>query len=390
MVVTFSAQGAVLQEMGANLEPTAIVDLAQDLLATLDEWSPYAVDWLFYQAFFNQRLQGDLRAVRQRLFRSPDPPEPRHLADVLKEVDLSEDLISSADWTLEVVGSEKWFRGPLWTIQERHSHEDVTDIAAIRSMAWLSRVPALARAVAELADRHFSEPLAMHAALIYGIPPWPLRLEVEILPLPLKPGGDPGAVLASMVQMDVDGQTVYAIAGLVLRIYTAKLLVEKHRHVVVDAYAREVAQYGLELRNWSPSLPEVVALWSEEGPLPHLEIIVVIWENRVPRASHIERVLKQEGKGKPFYDRGTHSTQDMVRAIRKWTTATLVLRAGMGNREAMRAWNEEHPDLSYGLDEEYKMLMTSDDVHLREGIRETEEKAARMAERMATHWRTSR
>jgi hypothetical protein len=372
--------------MGANLEPKAIEDLAQDLLATLDEWGPYAVDWLFYQAFYNERLQEDLRVVRQRLFRSPDPPEPRHLADVLELIDLSMDLVSSAAWTFEVVGSEKWFRGPLWTIPQRQSREDVTDIAAIRSMAWLNRAPALARAVAELADKHFSEPLAMYAALIHGIPPWPLRLEVEALPLPLKPGGDPGAISASAVQIDVDGQTVYAIPGLVLRVYTAKLLVEKNRHIVVDAYAREVAQYGLELRNWSRSLPEVVALWSEEGPLPHLAIIVVISENRVPRPSHIDRVVKREGKGKPFYDRGTHSTQDTIRAIRKWTTSMFVLRAGMGNKEAMGAWNELHSALSYEFDPAWIM---SDEVHLREGIRETEAKVARMAERMANHRRTT-
>jgi hypothetical protein len=216
-------------------------------------------------------------------------------------------------------------------------------------------------------------------------PAWPLRLEVEALPLPLRLGDDTRAIPASAVQENVDGQTVYAIPGLVLRIYTAKLLLEKNRHIVAAAYEREAEQHGLELRNWSRSLPEVGAAWSEEGPLPHLAIIVVIWENRVPRASHIERVMKREGKGKPFFDRGTHSTQDTIRAIRKWTTATLVKRAGMGNREAMEAWNEVHPALRYKI---LRVLMTSDEVHLREGIQETAAKVARMAEEMATHWRT--
>ena len=128
------------------------------------------------------------------------------------------------------------------------------------------------------------------------------------------------------------------------RIYSAKA------HDITALYKAIVQDYlGLRPRKHpATAAPDVEAEWVEEGPLPHLKISLFRRPEYIPTASYVQRILRKEAAGKPFYDRRT-KVFDIRKRIRTWATVSLKLKCGFGNRDALRFWDAHcaHDELRY-------------------------------------------
>jgi hypothetical protein len=131
---------------------------------------------------------------------------------------------------------------------------------------------------------------------------------------------------------------------MVFRIYSAKA------RDITGWYRAIIEDYlGLRPRKHpATAAPDVETEWVEEGPLPHLKITLLLGPEYIPTASYVQRILRKETRGKPFYDRGT-KVPDVRKRIRTWAAASLKLKCGMGNRDALQFWDAHcaHEGLRY-------------------------------------------
>jgi hypothetical protein len=163
-----------------------------------------------------------------------------------------------------------------------------------------------------------------------------------------------------------------------IRIYSAKV---RDISGMYEAIVQEL--FGLRPRKAGATVgPDVEAEWIEEGPTPHLKISLFLRPASIPTASYVQRVLRKEAAGRPFYDRGT-KVRDIEKRIRTWATVSLRLVCGIGNRDALRFWDAHctNDRLRYEFDRKsaLSMFTVSPEALLEQEVDHVRKRLASMA-----------
>ena len=380
-----------------NLCGEKVVDLANQLLRDPQRWGLIGVEYVFFHQFFNEPLQLELKQLRRQLYGQEDPPMPMTLSEAeeifgscgeptLGEVrdqadrKMAEVKALEADWKKSV----EQLDGLSGSLDREELAARVDPLSAVGE--WIERLrklrPYVKKASSRLAlfeitkDRFLSLLEELRAkGLLDGGSTFTLRTPLKILASPIADGQDSdkaqvfwqvaqrldqleralpthlGSLYMALVcgtppvPANVGFQWTIALGQpMVFRIYSAKArdISGLYRAIIED-------YWGLRPRKHrATAAPDVETEWVEEGPLPYLKITLFPRPECIPTPSYVQRILRKEAAGKPFYDRRT-KVFDVRKRIRTWATASLKLKCGMGNRDALRFWDAHciHDRLRY-------------------------------------------
>jgi len=380
-----------------NLCGEKVVDLANQLLRDPQRWGLIGVEYVFFHQFFNEPLQLELKQLRRQLYGQEDPPMPMTLSEAeeifgscgeptLGEVrdqadrKMAEVKALEADWKKSVDQLD----GLSGSLDRQELAARADPLSAVGE--WIETLrklrPYVKKASSRLAlfeitkDRFLSLLEELRAkGLLDGGSRFTLRTPLKILASPIADGqgSDKAQVfwqvarrldeleralpthLGSLymalvcgtppVPANVGFQWTIALGQpMVFRIYSAKArdISGLYRAIIED-------YWGLRPRKHrATAAPDVETEWVEEGPLPYLKITLFPRPECIPTPSYVQRILRKEAAGKPFYDRRT-KVFDVRKRIRTWATASLKLKCGMGNRDALWFWDAHciHDRLRY-------------------------------------------
>ena len=408
-----------------------IVDLAKELLKEPQRWGLIGVEYIFFHQFFNQELQLELKEMRRQLYGQEDPPMPMTLReaeqafsryegptlDELKETveakALWADFGNLADQIVSLSSSidRQELRGLLnetlalgETLRARERW--IKSIKkALMPLAFLkASKDRLLTTVRELQSKGLfggsSEPVSLRLSL--GILASPIadregpdkagvfwqvakRLDQLETELPTYGGSLHTALVCGTppVTPNITFQLELVPSGPVPTVLRIRIFSAKVRDIsgLYEATVQELL--GLRPRKHSATAcPDPEAEWIEEGPLPHLKISVFLRPASIPTASYVQRVLRKEAAGRPFYDRGT-KVFDIEKRIRTWATASLRLVCDMGNRDALRFWDAHCTDdrLRYGFERKRAQytFTVPQEVQLQQDVDHVRQRLATMA-----------
>jgi len=377
-----------------NLCGQKIVDLANELLREPQKWGLIEVEYIFFHQFFNQALQLELKQMRSQLYGQEDPPMPmglweaeeafgKYVGPTMRKI---QEQAERKTAETEGLSSEmEKLTAQLLTV--KHCMNREKSARPMDELQTLGReIQALQRNFEKLSlplsffemarDRFLDLAEELRSKSLFdGMSRVDLRTTLKILASPIAEGiGPENARVFWQVAERLDqleralptysGSLYVALVcgtppvspnvtfhrtmdlgrPMVFRIYSAKVrdITGLYRAIIEDYLGLRPCKHRATVG------PGVKAEWVEEGPLPHLKISLFPHLGFIPTASYVQRVLRGEAAGKPFYDRGT-KVFDMAKRIRTWATASLKLKCGMGNRDALRFWDAHctHHGLRY-------------------------------------------
>jgi hypothetical protein len=380
--------------VASNLCGEKTVDLANELLREPQRWGLIEVEHIFFHEFFNQALQLDLKQMRSQLYGQEDPPMPMTLGEAEEAFGkyvgptmrkIQEQAERKTADTEPLSDEMKKLIAQLLTVKHCMNREKSARL--VDELQTLGKeIQALQRNFEKLSlpfsffemarDRFLDLAKELHSKSLFdGMSRVDLRSTLKILASPIAEGKGPdnARVFWQIAnRLDQLERTLPTYSGslymalvcgtppvcpnvtfhwtmdlgrpMVFRVYSAKArdISGLYRAIIED-------YWGLRPRKHrATAAPDVETEWVEEGPLPYLKITLFPRPECIPTPSYVQRILRKEAAGKPFYDRRT-KVFDVRKRIRTWATASLKLKCGMGNRDALRFWDAHciHDRLRY-------------------------------------------
>lgn len=374
-----------------------VMELASFLLEEPSRWGLMGIEFTFFHRFYNDRLQAELKEMRQQLYGREDPPTPMtprkaeevlgHLveptASQIEELAVSKRALGarlvnalaaeSGDLNIELIriaaGGDRRKLARLKDDLTVRLKQAVKDLAYVDAVVE-QRIDCIPRVFEELearglydspgADLNLGSRLLIIAAPIEqqqaaGVSEvfWQVarRLAQREAELSLLPGSLYAALVCGTTPIpeSISFSANIAEADFCIRMYSAKAI-----ESFVDLYRAKLKELkvlhpSLRLLRYFKNLPEPEVAWIAEGSVPYLRIRVNT-EHGLPSAWHLERLLRRESRWKPFYDRGTR-VKEIGKRIRTWAVATLKLKCDMQGRDALEFWDKrcDDPSLRYGF-----------------------------------------
>lgn len=364
-------------------DPIEVMELVDFLRKNLPLFGLMGMEFVFFHQFFNERLQEQLRELRQQLYGSSDPPMPMTfeeaerkfgsplgpMMDELQEMANGKAAMAKAvaeyakDWlvrcgVLEAVDvrevaqllAEKLMARGDENDGLRHDLENIS----FRYMFFEKMRESVLRLLDEINQSGLVEDVSVGS---------PRNLDILAKPIPESHRSErmlallnaanqlhelEGALPASQESLSmavVCGTPPVPHQGAISVIVQPKAPAELHIKVYSAKLRRLALGYQIAMEKFwfkygSPSeSPPIDVAWSDTFP-PYLEIRITPRNGVVPRPSEVAQAFKRARRGKRFYDSRT-KVHDYDLELEAWAKATLRLAYGMGNREIQVFWAEQ-------------------------------------------------